>query len=279
MNNHHSWSPGRIALAFIFIILISTFLFGALGLLLATQVFQATTSPEAIRMLQALNSLGLFLVPPLVLAYWTQSDPKSFLGLNFPSSIPTLQVLGLICLCIGAFFVIDALSFVNTAILPETAWVANLKAQENLVQNTIGQLLANMTPWTLVLNTLIMVLIPALGEELFFRGSVQSLLSSRFTSHTAILIAALFFGAGHIQPLSFLPIFFMGIIFGYARLWTGTLWVPIALHFINNGYALASAYLNEGVLNTENTMVGSPISFLGIGVFIIGLWLTRKHQA
>lgn len=279
MHNHHSWSPGRIALAFIFIILLSTFVFGAIGLLLATQVFKSTTSPEALRMLQALNSVGLFLVPPLVLAYWTQRDAKAFLGLSISQKLPSKQIAGLVALCIGSFFVIDALSFLNTQLLPDTPWVANLKAQEALVQNTIGQLLTNMTPATLLLNTLIMVLIPALGEELFFRGAVQQLLSARFTPHIAILLTAVFFGAGHMQPLSFLPIFFMGIIFGYARWWTGTLWVPVALHFINNGYALLSAYSNDGVLNTESSMVGSPQSFIGIGVFLVGLWLTQKNQA
>jgi len=279
MHNHHSWSPGRIALAFIFIILLSTFVFGAIGLLLATQVFKSTTSPEALRMLQALNSIGLFLVPPLALAYWTQRDATAFLGMSISQKLPSTQIIGLLGLCIGSFFVIDALSFLNTQLLPDTPWVANLKAQEALVQNTIGQLLTNMTPATLLLNTVVMVIIPAVGEELFFRGAVQSLFSTRLRPHLAIILTAVFFGAGHMQPLSFLPIFFMGIIFGYARLWTGTLWVPITLHFINNGYALFSAFFNDGVLNTESSMVGSPLSFFGIGVFLVGLWLTHKNQA
>ena len=136
-----------------------------------------------------------------------------------------------------------------------------------------------MVPTTLLANTLIMVVVPAVGEELFFRGAVQSLLGKKFNHHIAIAGTALFFALGHMQPLSVLPILFMGVVFGYLKHWTGSIWVPIGLHFINNAAALGSAYFNNGKLLEQSTLVGSIWSYLGPILVIAGLYsvfLKRK---
>jgi membrane protease YdiL (CAAX protease family) len=82
------------------------------------------------------------------------------------------------------------------------------------------------------------------------------------------------------QPLSLLPILFMGVIFGYVKHWTGTLWAPIALHFINNGFALGTAYLNNGQLLTERSLIGDVWPVIGLLPLALGLWmLSRPNQA
>ena len=130
-----------------------------------------------------------------------------------------------------------------------------------------------MTITTLLLNGIVMVAAPAFGEEFFFRGVLQRLFSERGSHHLAILLTALCFGLVHMQPLSLLPILFMGVIFGYIKHWTGTLWAPIALHFVNNGFALGSAYLNNGQLLTESTLNSTLWSLLGVFALTAGLWI------
>ncbi|MEL0145476.1 MAG: CPBP family intramembrane glutamic endopeptidase, partial [Schleiferiaceae bacterium] len=105
-----------------------------------------------------------------------------------------------------------------------------------------------------------------------FRGAVQGLLGQKFNHHIAIAGSALFFALGHMQPLSVLPILFMGMIFGYLKHWTGSIWVPIGLHFINNATALGSAYLNDGNLLEESTMAGSMWSYVGPILVLVGLY-------
>lgn len=186
----------------------------------------------------------------------------------------------LLIIIAGSFFTIDALAHLNTVLLPEAPWVENLKAQEATVKLALDILLSNMVPTTLLANALIMVVVPAVGEELFFRGAVQSLLGQKFNHHLAIVSTALFFALGHMQPLSVLPILFMGVVFGYLKHWTGSIWVPIGLHLINNATALGSAYLNDATLLEESTMAGSIWSYVGPILVLVGLFtMWNKHTA
>ena len=279
MQNHPSWSPERIAASFILVIILSSLLIGGIGFIIATAAYDNVTEPGAMRWLQLTNSLGVFLVPPLVLMWWSKSSPQTFLGWRGAKIGPS-SWSALLIIIAGSFFTIDALAHINAVLLPEAPWVENLKAQEATVKLALDILLSDMVPTTLLANALIMVVVPAVGEELFFRGAVQSLLGQKFNHHLAILATALFFALGHMQPLSVLPILFMGVVFGYLKHWTGSIWVPIGLHFINNATALGSAYLNDGNLLEESTMAGSIWSYAGPILVLVGLYtMWNKHTA
>lgn len=271
--NKELWSPLRTGMAFLMVVLISTTVFTGVGLLLTGTEALNGTDANALRLLQFFNSIGLFLIPPIFLAFWVSTKPWIFLGLQSPRLQSQRLLIGLALVAIGSFFVIDLLSRLNSFLLPDAPWVHDLKAQEAKVEFTLQRLLADMTITTLLLNGLVMVAAPAFGEEFFFRGVLQRLFTERGSHHGAILLTALCFGLVHMQPLSLLPILFMGIIFGYIKHWTGTLWAPIALHFINNGFALGTAYLNEGQLLTESALNATLWTALGSIALASGLWL------
>jgi membrane protease YdiL (CAAX protease family) len=271
MQNHPSWSPVRIAASFILVIILSSLVIGGIGFIIATSAYDNLSEPGAMRWLQLTNSLGVFLVPPLVLMWWSKSSPQVFLGWRRARISPT-EWGALLLIISGSFFTIDALAHLNMVLLPEASWVEDLKAQEATVKLALDILLRDMVPTTLLANALIMVAVPAIGEELFFRGAVQGLLGQKFNHHIAIAGSALFFALGHMQPLSVLPILFMGMIFGYLKHWTGSIWVPIGLHFINNATALGSAYLNDGNLLEESTMAGAMWSYVGPILVLVGLY-------
>ena len=271
MQNHPSWSPVRIAASFILVIILSSLLVGGIGFIIATAAYDNLSEPGAMRWLQLTNSLGVFLVPPLVLMWWSKSSPQEFLGWRGARITPSGWG-ALLLIIAGSFFTIDALAHLNMVLLPEAPWVEDLKAQEATVKLALDILLRDMVPTTLLANALIMVVVPAVGEELFFRGAVQGLLGQKFNHHIAIAGTALFFAVGHMQPLSVLPILFMGMVFGYLKHWTGSIWVPIGLHFINNATALSSAYLNNGSLLEESVMAGSTWSYAGPILVLAGLY-------
>ena len=119
----------------------------------------------------------------------------------------------------------------------------------------------------------VMVLVPAFGEEFFFRGVLQKLFQRSIGVRGAVLASAACFALAHQQPLSFIPLLFMGILLGYTKYWTGSLWAPILLHSINNGFALLSSYAAGGELQTESTMA-LGWSIVGLVPLVIGiLWL------
>ncbi len=265
-------------MAFLMIVLFSTTIFTGIGLLISGTDVLNTSESGPLRLLQFFNSIGLFLLPPIILAFWISSKPWDFLALKIPENKSPSLLIALLMVAIGSFFAIDFLSQVNTLLLPDTPWVQELEAQEAKVAFTLQRLLSNMTLGTLLLNGIVMVAAPAFGEELFFRGVLQRLFTERGSHHGAILLTALCFGLVHMQPLSLLPILFMGVIFGYIKHWTGSLWAPIALHFINNGVALSSAYLNNGQLPTESTLNNPLWPLLGLVLLGSGLWIVSRQK-
>jgi membrane protease YdiL (CAAX protease family) len=92
--------------------------------------------------------------------------------------------------------------------------------------------------------TQIAVRIAAIGliypivEEYFFRGVFLGVIRRRFGSAAAVLIPAIIFGIIHTQYDWPVWIVADGILFGAARVATGSVYVPMLLHILGNGYAL-----------------------------------------
>jgi membrane protease YdiL (CAAX protease family) len=91
---------------------------------------------------------------------------------------------------------------------------------------------------------IVVAIIPAIGEELIFRGILQNKFHLYFKNiHVAIIVTAILFSGFHLQFFGFVPRLFLGILFGYIYYWSGNLWYPILGHFINNGFTLILIYL------------------------------------
>ncbi len=87
------------------------------------------------------------------------------------------------------------------------------------------------------------VLVPAIGEELFWRGAVlRWLYHLRKNAHLAVLVSAIAFALVHMRWDGILVYLLMGVILGYLYLWTGTVWGPILIHFLFNGTQFAMIY-------------------------------------
>lgn len=91
---------------------------------------------------------------------------------------------------------------------------------------------------------LIIAIIPAIGEELVFRGLVQNHLF-RITKniHVAIWLAAFIFGAIHLQFYGMFARMLLGVLFGYLYYYSGSLFYSIFAHFVNNAVAVVAVYM------------------------------------
>jgi len=151
----------------------------------------------------------------------------------------------------------------------------------------LTELLLNVhTLATLVFNVFLIAVIPALGEELFFRGAVQGILRQKMNVKVAIWITAILFSAIHMQFYGFFPRMLLGAFFGYLLFWSENLWLPIVAHFTNNGIAIIFYYLkNNGykvqdidTIGTGYTLwLGGLSIFLGIlGFFLLRNWIRKS---
>lgn len=98
----------------------------------------------------------------------------------------------------------------------------------------------------LLIALFVVTVLPALGEEILFRGVIQSKLYLELRNiHVAIWLSAAIFSAIHFQFYGFLPRMMLGALFGYLYYWSGNLWVAILAHFVNNGFVLVMMYLHN----------------------------------
>jgi uncharacterized protein len=128
---------------------------------------------------------------------------------------------------------------------------------------------------------IVVAVIPAIGEELVFRGIVQhELLRIWNNEHFAIWITGFTFSFIHFQFFGFLPRMLLGVLFGYCYFWTNSLWVPIAMHFLNNALTLVvSAFFKDSLLNEsqqENSLFDIRFFIAYIVAQVIFLMLYYK---
>lgn len=131
----------------------------------------------------------------------------------------------------------------------------------------------------IIINFCIMVIIPAFCEELLFRGVIQQKLTQWWNNpYLAIVVTAILFSAIHVQFLTFLPRFVLGMALGYLMFAGQSIWLSIAAHFANNLMAFCTFYYlkfyRPGVdpFTTEISFDNSYLSILSAGLVTLLLW-------
>lgn len=92
--------------------------------------------------------------------------------------------------------------------------------------------------WGIGPMVLFVSIMPAIFEELAFRGVIQSSLEKIFTAREALIIQAALFSVLHLLPMNFPSHFLMGLCLGYARLRSRSLYPGMLMHASWNAYVL-----------------------------------------
>lgn len=235
---------------------------------------------------QGIASIFMFVVPPIVYYYITRKENRmQALGLRRLSS-PWWLIIVALALMFVSIPVTTTLTTWNEGMHLGGAFSGIekwMKELEETAQALTDKMTNVDTIGGLLLNLLVIALIPAVGEEMTFRGVIQQSLTRRMNPHIAIILSAAIFSFFHFQFFGFFPRLFLGILLGYMFYITGSLWTSILMHFVNNGAAVTLYYLgNIGVIEdaehwgeTQNVwiIVASAVMTLGL---IIWSWRKRK---
>ena len=104
----------------------------------------------------------------------------------------------------------------------------------------------NPTGWgTYFASLLLLAVIPAIEEELIFRGIIFNGLRSRFKDYQAMLISALMFAVMHANLQQFVYPFLLGIIMAWIVMRTGSLVSSMIVHFTNNAIVVTLAFITN----------------------------------
>jgi membrane protease YdiL (CAAX protease family) len=202
-----------------------------------------------LRIFQISQSIGLFIVPAIVLNHLIFQTGDGFLtsktyGLFYSWWIVLFTLI--FSIPVIHFFIV----WNSSVIFPD--WLSSLEKilQEMESERTIltNRMTQNMSPSDYCINLFIIAILPAVGEEFFFRGIVQKVfIQWTRNNHVSILISAILFSSIHLQFYGFVPRLILGIYFGYLFLWSRNIWMPVWAHFLNNAIAVSIFYLSENI--------------------------------
>jgi len=223
---------------------------------------------NAIKTFQLLSSIMVFMGTAFMAAYMFTHFPFRYLGVKRGCSIWCFVLAGLAMLLLTPF--VNYTYKLNT-MLPLPQWMETLENEAG----TYTKAFLNMPNLTVLLyNMVILALVPAIGEELLFRGVIQRILYGMVGNvHWAIICAAVFFSSMHMQFLGFIPRLAMGMVLGYLFYWSGSLWLSIAAHFINNAATVILAYYSHVLPFNQDTIGTGKDDALLLLVSVAMAWL------
>ena len=245
-------------------------------------------STGALLTLQGLQAVGLFIVPSLVVAYLWSDQPLQWLHL--------VRISDGVLVLLSVSIMLTAIPLINTLV----SWNEQMRLPEGLhgleqimqqMEEQADRLLQTFLTyrdgawWVLLLNLFILAVLPAIGEELTFRGIIQShLFNSRlsaFNCHLSIWLTAFIFSFVHFQFYGFFPRMLLGAVLGYALAWSGGIGYSVVMHATNNALSILVFYFGTyawhlspdeiDALGTEHTwwltLVCTPVMFVLLFLF------------
>ncbi|MFO7574569.1 MAG: CPBP family intramembrane glutamic endopeptidase [Bacteroidales bacterium] len=235
--------------------LLAGFLAGIDLTALRTVAGGGVAEPNAVKYLQAAQHISLFIVPVLAWSFLYEGTVTGYTGIKrYPRSdhIIIVILISLLLIPVNSYT-----GYLNSRLampdwLPGAAeWIVT---REKTAMHLISELMRSDNITGLVINLIIIALLPAAGEELFFRGMLQKIFAGLIRSqHFAVLITAFIFSSLHFQFFGFLPRLILGVVYGYLFLWSGSVWLPAIAHFINNAIPVIFSYFYGWELVMETT--------------------------
>jgi len=237
------------------------------------KVDEINISADKMKFLQGFYSVTFFFLPAFLYAVFVFTG-KYFWFLGFkPAQKSNMYLLAPITIVAALFFAFW-LGQLNARI-PLPNW---MKLMEENTSKQMNEFL-KVRDWTDVLmNIIVIALIPAICEEIFFRGAVQRVMI-HLTKRPwwGIIITAFFFSALHMQFEGFLPRMFLGLVLGALYWYSGSLWVCILAHFVNNGIQVIWVSLFPDNANS-NPMIPFWVTLLS-GIIVAVLLYVYRSQS
>lgn len=191
---------------------------------------------------------------PFLFAYYIKTDFKKTFSLQ---KVNLKQILGGILIWMGGFVLINLITQITLYLFPQNMEVAEALTDAIIIKDN------------LVLNLAIVALMPAICEEIFFRGFIFTSFKGKSSSKIAIITSGILFGFMHMDFLRIIPTSILGIIFAYTVYKSESIFIAMILHFINNSIAVLVSHYPNSELVKMSSFIELDFKSLNIGKFII----------
>ncbi|MBL7765457.1 MAG: CPBP family intramembrane metalloprotease [Chitinophagaceae bacterium] len=249
----------------------------------SSQIAELTTYDyplaQKLKWINGIIQIVMLLLPAAIFTYLAYPSPATYAGLKKPQPIKYLA-FGILMLLVA---------------LPFSSWLEQLnslihfggeiKKMDAKYTALAGAMLAGTSIQDLIVNTLLICILPAFVEEIFFRGCLQQIMVNwmQKTPLLAVFLVALLFSLFHGQLSGLIPRTFLGLLLGLAYYYTGSLWVSMAMHVVNNFFAVLFFFLYQShrisfnILETPDTPIWLGLLSGGItAAFIYMLYQMRR---
>lgn len=168
----------------------------------------------------------IILMLPISYSFYMKADWKKLFSIKMPGM---KEIVSAICIFIGGYCLNTILSSILSGLMKEST---------NNVQIQFDYLLKQ--PFLILV--LVMAVMPAVGEELMFRGFTFGTLKEKNKPLVAMLITSFLFGCYHFSLVKLIPTAFLGFLLVILVYRTGSIFPAMLTHFLNN---LISLYISK----------------------------------
>lgn len=216
-----------------------------LGCSLAKDVL--LSSSNTLRLEQLVASAIIFIGTPYVFYYITSKPEcsfKQFFKLRKKNS--SILYILVILAWVSLLPVVNYTAYINEQMtFPESLHELEkyMKDMENLAKGLTIDLLKTDSPLIFLVNLIVIALVPAIGEEMTFRGALQKTLHKKMSPYLAIIITSVIFSAMHMQFYGFVPRLILSIFLGMLYYFGGSIKLNVLAHFCNNAIAVFAFYI------------------------------------
>lgn len=217
---------------------------------------------NALLAINALAQVIMFAIPPIWVAFRFYQEPHQFLQLQHNRQTGRYLLWSLLLIVVVVPFN-ECITAWNDSWHWSGGWSQVEKILRQMGEESSKLLagsLENTSIGQLIFNLFAIALVPAVCEELFFRGGLQQLLY-RWTHrpHLAIVLTAIIFSLAHMDLFAFLPRVLLGILLGYMFYYSGSIWVSMSAHFLNNAAVVVLYFLYHK--HIANINIAEEITF------------------
>lgn len=197
--------------------------------------------------LMASTQIFLFLLPALAFIGLLPGSPGHFAG--FKKITPATDLLRSVILSVCTIGLVSGIAQLIMQ-LP----LGDLADRMQEERRGLEAAALKMSHWQqLPLRILVMALLPAFCEELFFRAVLQRFMFTFLKrSLPAIVATSLIFALFHGSIYNLLPITIAGMVLGLVYHYSGNIWYSIIVHFFVNGIQVTLSYFQQNDAGEEN---------------------------
>lgn len=245
----------------------------AIGLVLL--IYVGTTLQIKFKMVGLGLTQVMIIAMPIIFAIYIKTDFKKTFSLKLPS---IKHVLVGIVLWAGVYILMQITIQIILHLFPQ-----NMEVVEALNDSIINK-------DNFIMNLFVVALMPAICEEMFFRGFIYTSFKGKNSCKAAIICSGILFGFMHMDFIRIIPTSILGIAFAYCVYKSGSIFVPMILHFINNALSVVAGnypdneFMNKVFkfmeINFNDFNVGRFIILLCVSVVLIcvGVWALRSSK-